>query len=1282
MIPNLAIIRELRDREPDAQFLYLGTRRGPERRLVEARDISFLAVPARPSAHPRKPLRFLRFAFTVLAGTLRAIAVILRFRPHVVVATGGYASVPPVLAAALLRRPIFLHEQNVKPGKANLFLSRFATRVGVSFEETLSQFPRGKAAVSGYPVRRRIAAGDPNLARERLRIPADQRVAFVLGGSMGSRSINRAMVDGLGRLLENPKVTVIHSTGLTEGSGYDAWKDTVDRLKGADISEQLRDRYILRRYFDQIEDAYAASDLVVARAGAGVVMELATLGKPALLIPKSDGADNHQLVNALSLRERGIADVILEEMYEEQTGTITRVHGDQLARKIDELLADADRLGEMSQSAKTLVVPDAGANNAEIVSELARSQPRRQTRSVQHLVGKITDEGGAETELLFPVTTIGHASSSDLRLTHRGRGERAIVRRFGSTRLDTDYILVPRRGRILVDGNPVVKSCRLSPGQTIELGPNRLSFHAGIQVRELTVEKGSILGKIFATGFGTLLSRLFGLVREIVLAAAFGAGRVMDVMVVSLTASNLFRRIFAENAVDSAFLPSFLTLKGAGRHEEAIRLFRTVLTVSILLTASVVAVGMATVSIWMPWVVPGFAEKGLLDDAVGLTRIMLPYLMLITVAAVLGAFLKAHNRFAIPAWSSIMFSLGLIVGVGLYPRLGLTAIGVGVLLGGLGQVLVHLAPLLSRSFRRRTKLRFRPLLGLGDPGMRKVRSAAPKIVADVTTTKIGSVVDVMIVSTLSVGHPSVLYFSLLLFQLPFALVSQSINTVALKEFSSSLAVRDQESCRRLVTSGINWNIFLLLPISALMVVLAEPIVDLLLHYGAFRVDDSHMVATALGCYSVGLVGWGLHGLMGRFYAARLEIGQAMLINLAAVILNIILSLSFVAIGLSFAGIALGTSIAFLANGTFRVWHLNRNMKRDGGGFSYAEVVPSLWRSAVATLASTLVGYLCYRTIANFDAWPSVLSRLFTLGVPALAAMTSFVVIASVLRSPEMDDLWSRILRQLPRSPRPRSAKAPLNVYCLRPEQLLRTAIQHPELVRDANLTRRVKEFLGKASWKQKNIGVKLVGLLAIRSLSYELVEIVTDRRPAPLIHRLFGGDFVNPGFVRRNALRSLAQIESLGADVERAILVGLGDPYFEVRSAACRAVAVYARQLTPDVRRQSLVTLAKLVRESNFEVAMNAVVGLQSAALDESVLETLRELHYHPNWKVRHEVVRAYYQLYKRGLVEDRALILERLDDVLITCDSFHPSFELKETMRSVRSGLTPGSQNAFEDDS
>lgn len=1279
VMPNLAMMREIREAEPGAILVYLG--REEDRRFLDSwkdweSEIRYVSVAARPPVSPRRPYAAALFLLALTAGFLRSLWTLVKLKPHVVTATGGYASVPCVLAAAVLRRRIFLHEQNAIPGRANLFLSRFATAIGVSFAETIGVFPKGKAQLTGYPIRRRFTRCDREEARRELNIPPGHRVAFVCGGSQGARSINRACIEGLPYLLgQDEPITIVHSTGRYDTPGYHAWQDSRSRLSTVALTEEQRGRFIMRQFFDRVEVPYAACDVVVSRAGAGTIMELATLGIPSVLIPKGDARDTHQQVNAFTMKDCGAADVILERLYDTDAGTETRVHGDELGRHVRSLLSDEEKLDTMSHRAVDIVVTDAARQNSDAIRRLARRRPSVAPKHRQRLVGTVQDTEGETTELLFGVNTLGYRSSADVRLAQRARGVRAHIRRVGTTPQDTRFILVVRRGTVTCNGCQVDKEVRLNPGATIEIGDNSLVFNAAIRVIEDDSPTSGTFNRVAASGMGTLASRLFGLGREVVLATSFGLGRVMDIFAASLTGANFLRRVFAENAVDSAFLPTYMTLEKSGRSTEARQLFRGVFWSVLAATCLVTVAGVATAGTWVPWLVPGFADSakgGMVADTIALTQVMLPYLVLISAAAVLGALLKAHNRFGVTAWSSIMFSIGVVIGALCVPRFGLLALGWGVVAGGAGQLGIHLIAVTRRSFRRESQFTLQPCLAWGNQGMRKVRATAPKIVADVGISKVATVVDIVIVSSLAIGHTSVLYFSMLIFQLPFALISQSINTVALRDFSEGVASRDARRCRRLVASGVNWNVFLLLPASALMIVLARPIVDLLLSYHSFSASDADNVAIALRCYSIGLVGWGLQGLLGRLYAARLEMGQATVINIGAVLLNVGLSVLFVRMGYGFSGVAMGTSYAFLANGAFRLWHMNRNLRRDrAGAITLGDVAPSFLRAAAATGVATVVAFLAFQAVDGFAALPVFFSRLFIFMVPSFFGVFAFGAAATLLHSPEMDDILARLHRILPRAPEGHVDASQVNVYCVSPNKLLRLAKESPDTIRNASPNQRIQDLLNRADWRHRNIGVKLIGLLGITALSGKLVSILTNRTPSSLLHRCLGDPFQERAFVRRNAAHALGRLKKHDEAIEEALLLGLGDPYYEVRAASAHALAGIAEFLSPEGRVAAYDRMVELAHERNFEVAAAAIRGLPAVALDRAILDELKTFHYHPNWKIRLAVVEAYNKLEWRDISEDVDLVLKRLDDVLVTGEDFDPTFPLKHRLSLTVERLT-----------
>jgi len=366
--PALAIGKALA--ADGARLLFVGVRGRAEAEVVprEGLPIRFVRASAYPGA--RLSLNLIRFLVNLSVGVVQAGAILLTFRPDVIVGTGGFASAPVLLAAAFLRRVrltrvrIFVHEQNATPGKLNQLVGRLADRVFVTFPETRRSFP-GNAMVTGYPLRRRIAAVEPDHARAQLdfTIPPGRQVVFVFGGSQGARTINRAIVDALRHLLPmRERVFIVHGTGLSKKGGYDSASDVRARMASS-YSEQdqaaIAGFYVARPFFYQIEHVYSLTDLAVARGGAGSLYELASLGLPAIVIPKSNLPGDHQVMNARAMARCGGAVVVYEEAMLDAGQIVEQVDGRILAETIASLLADPGRLAGMGERSRAFSRGDA-----------------------------------------------------------------------------------------------------------------------------------------------------------------------------------------------------------------------------------------------------------------------------------------------------------------------------------------------------------------------------------------------------------------------------------------------------------------------------------------------------------------------------------------------------------------------------------------------------------------------------------------------------------------------------------------------------------------------------------------------------------------------------------------------------------------------------------------------------------------------------------------------------------------------------------------------------------
>ncbi len=312
--------------------MYLGSSRGMERTLLPPTGIRTHFVPMAPPTSARG-------ITLLLLATMRAVVVLIRTRPRVTVATGGYASTPAAAASWLLRIPVVLFLPDIMPGKAVAWLAPLSRRIAVTTEASLEYFPEGKAVVTGYPLREAFAHPSRTAGRSRFHIPDAALALCVFGGSQGSRHINSAIGMRLPYLLE--RYHVIHICGA-------------ERIGEAEVfarrlAPELSQRYSLFPYLqdDDMAAALAAADLAVCRAGASVLGELPATQTPAILIPLPQQAV-HQRENAHYLAERGAAVVVEDE----------RVETDLVAA-IDRVLSDPEALAGMARASAALARPNA-----------------------------------------------------------------------------------------------------------------------------------------------------------------------------------------------------------------------------------------------------------------------------------------------------------------------------------------------------------------------------------------------------------------------------------------------------------------------------------------------------------------------------------------------------------------------------------------------------------------------------------------------------------------------------------------------------------------------------------------------------------------------------------------------------------------------------------------------------------------------------------------------------------------------------------------------------------
>ena len=362
LYPALAVAEVLKEHDPGGEVLFAGTREGLEATVVPARGFAFYPVTA--VKWPRRPsVQAMAFLPSLWQGYRQGLAVIQERCPRAVFATGGYVSVPLVLAAARLGVPVFLHEQNAVPGLANRLLSRWANTIFLTFPDRNGRLAgRARIVHSGLPIRPEILKATRQDALNYFHLAPDLLTVLVTGGSRGARRINEVMLDVYRTLikLSRRRLQFVHLTGRAEFDSY------CHQLANEGLNDDQIGKIVIRPYLEEMEYGLAAADIVISRAGAATIAELTALGKPAILVPYPYAAGDHQYQNALYLSKKRAAVLIPEH----------DLTPDKLLGQLERLLGDDSLRVAVGQAARSLGRPQAGEIIAQAILKEARGKKR------------------------------------------------------------------------------------------------------------------------------------------------------------------------------------------------------------------------------------------------------------------------------------------------------------------------------------------------------------------------------------------------------------------------------------------------------------------------------------------------------------------------------------------------------------------------------------------------------------------------------------------------------------------------------------------------------------------------------------------------------------------------------------------------------------------------------------------------------------------------------------------------------------------------------------------
>lgn len=357
--PGITLATTLKSMDPTHEILFVGTEHGLEADVVpragfELRKLKLSGIPRRIS--PQMFIAMIRAG----KGMLETIHVLRQFRPDVVVGTGGYVCGPVVLTAALMGIPTLIQEQNAFPGITNKILGRFVKRVCLGYEEASRYFPRYKVKVTGNPIRPEIGSVPRSEAAARLGVSANKVTMLVFGASQGARSINKALLESLPKLLTKTDLQVLWLTGRKD---YDTLIGELKSLNLGNMQEALH----VWPYLYNMPDAFAVSDWVVGRAGATSLAEITCQGLPAILVPYPYATGDHQTWNARVLATAGAGWSIPDKEFS----------GERLLELVEKLFNSPDMRRSMGMESRALGKPMAAHDLAQETISLGTSRLSR-----------------------------------------------------------------------------------------------------------------------------------------------------------------------------------------------------------------------------------------------------------------------------------------------------------------------------------------------------------------------------------------------------------------------------------------------------------------------------------------------------------------------------------------------------------------------------------------------------------------------------------------------------------------------------------------------------------------------------------------------------------------------------------------------------------------------------------------------------------------------------------------------------------------------------------------
>ncbi|MFZ4439189.1 MAG: murein biosynthesis integral membrane protein MurJ [Syntrophales bacterium] len=519
-------------------------------------------------------------------------------------------------------------------------------------------------------------------------------------------------------------------------------------------------------------------------------------------------------------------------------------------------------------------------------------------------------------------------------------------------------------------------------------------------------ENSRVVRAAGVVGIATMLSRIFGFLRDMIVASLFGAGLTTDAFFVAFRIPNLLRRLLAEGSLTVSFIPIFTEYLRNRSKEEALELADITFTALSILLVAVSLTGVLCSPLIVTVMAPGFVKTpAQYDLTVFLTRLMFPYIFLISLVALCMGILNSLRHFAAPALAPVVLNLAMIAAAltlrGFFQE-PITALAIGVMAGGVLQLVMQWPFLVRMGVRLKPNFHFR------HPGMRRIGLLMLPAAFGAAIYQINIFIGTILASFLPTGSISYLYYADRIVELPLGVFAIAVGTATLPSFSEQVAQGRFEELKRTIAFSLRIILFITIPATVALIALRVPIISVLFQRGEFGIESTLLTAQALLCYAVGLWAFSVIRIIVSVFYSLQDTKAPMKAAIVALIVNVLCSLVLM-FPLKHGGLALATSIASAVN-VGMLWII---LRRRIGKLLDREFYGSLGRTSLASLIMwgviLLVGLLYpWNTGGPFHA------RLVHLILCVTAGAAAFFTAALLLKSPEITDALGSIRRRLKR----------------------------------------------------------------------------------------------------------------------------------------------------------------------------------------------------------------------------------------------------------------------------